>query len=52
MQCLLLQVAQKSLLYPRLKRDAAILYCLNHHRDVLEMQSVLQSLGLTLLGGD
>lgn len=48
----LLQVAQKSPLYPRLKRDAAILYCLNHHQDVLETQSVLQSLGLTLLGGD
>ena len=48
----LLQVAQKSPLYPRIKRDAAILYCLNHHQDVLDTQSVLQSLGLTLLGGE
>ena len=48
----LLQVAQKSPLYPRIKRDAAILYCLNNHQDVLEMQSVLHSLGLTLLGGE
>lgn len=48
----LLQIAQKSPLYPKIKRDAAILYCLNHHKDVLETQSVLQSLGLSLLGGE
>ena len=48
----LLQIAQKSPLYPRLKRDAAILYCLNNHQDVLETQCVLHSLGLTLLGGE
>lgn len=48
----LLKVAQKSLLYPKIKRDAAILYCLNCHRDVLETQSLLQTLGMTLLGGE
>jgi len=48
----LLQVAQKSPLYPRIKRDAAILYCLSHQKDILETQSVLQSLGLTMLGGE
>lgn len=48
----LLKVAQKSPLYPKIKRDAAILYCLNCHKDVLETQSVLQSLGRTLLGGE
>lgn len=46
----LLQIAQFSPLYPKLKRDAAILYCLEHHLDILELQSLLQTLGLTLLG--
>ncbi len=46
----LLLVAQFSPLYPKLRRDAAILYCLEHHLDILELQSLLQSLGLTLLG--
>jgi hypothetical protein len=48
----LLQIAQKSPLYPKIKRDAAVLYCINHRKDILETQSVLHSLGLTLLGGE
>jgi len=48
----LLQIAQKSPLYPKIKRDAAILFCISHHIDILETQSVLHSLGLTLLGGE
>lgn len=48
----LLQIAQKSALYPKIKRDAAILYCINHHKDIFETQSVLDAIGLTLLGGD
>lgn len=48
----LLRMAQKNPLYPRIRRDAAILYCINHHIDVVEAQSMLQDLGLTLLGGD
>jgi len=48
----LLKIAQKSPLYPRIKRDAVVLFCLSHHKDILETQSVLHSLGLTLLGGD
>lgn len=48
----LLKAAQMSLLYPRIKRDAAILYCLNNHRDTIETQSVLETMGLTLLGGE
>lgn len=48
----LLQIGQKSLLYPRIKRDAAILYCINHQKDIYETQSVLEILGLTLLGGE
>ena len=48
----LLQIAQKNLLYPKIKRDAAIIYCIHHQKDVFETQSVLQTLELTLLGGD
>jgi hypothetical protein len=48
----LLQVARKNALYPRIKRDAAILYCIENKKDVYDTQYVLQSLGLTLLGED
>lgn len=48
----LLKMAQKNALYPRIKRDAAILYCINNHIGVVEAQSMLHDLGLTLLGGD
>jgi transcriptional regulator with XRE-family HTH domain len=48
----LLQVAQKSPLYPKIKRDAAIIFCINHQKDIWETQSALDSLGLTLLGGE
>ncbi len=48
----LLQIAQKNPLYPKIKRDAAIIYCINNHKDILETQSVLQTLGITLLGGE
>jgi hypothetical protein len=48
----LLKHAQKSELYPRIKRDAVILYCLSHHRNILEAQDFLQRLELTLLGGE
>jgi hypothetical protein len=48
----LLQIAQKSPLYPKIKRDAAILFCINNHKDIMETQSVLHSLGITLLGGE
>jgi len=48
----LLQIAQKSPLYPKIKRDAAILYCINSQKNILETQSVLHNLGLTLLGGE
>jgi hypothetical protein len=48
----LLAAARKSPLYPKIKRDAAVLYCLSHHRNILETQDILNDLGLTLLGGD
>lgn len=46
----LLRTALKSPLYPKIKRDAAILYCLKHKKNIMETQSVLQALDLTLLG--
>ncbi len=48
----LLMIAQKSPLYPKIKRDAAILFCLAHQKGFLETQSVLHFLGLTILGGE
>lgn len=48
----LLKLAQKNVLYPKIKRDAAILYCLHNKMDILEAQNVLQTLGQTLLGGE
>lgn len=47
----LLKIAQKNPLYPRIKRDAAILYCINHHTSVMDAQDILHDLQLTLLGG-
>ena len=46
----LLLAAQKSPLYPKIMRDAAILYCINHKNSILETQDLLQDLGLSLLG--
>lgn len=48
----LLRIAQKSLLYPRIKRDAAILYCISNHIDIVGLQNLLYNLELTLLGGE
>jgi hypothetical protein len=48
----LLKIAQKSLLYPKIKRDAVILYCLNNHKSIIQTQSVLETLGVILLGGE
>ena len=48
----LLAAAQKSLLFPRIKRDAAILYCINKNADIIETQAVLEGLGLSLLKGE
>lgn len=49
---LLLKLAQHSLLYPRIKRDAIIIYCLNRKKNIIETQALLHELGLKLLGGE
>ena len=47
----LLRSAGKSPLYPRLKRDAAILYGIQKKLSILAVQEILTKYGLTLLGG-
>ena len=47
----MLKIARKSMLYPRIKRDAAILYCLHHHLKLIDVEIILQDLELPLLGG-
>lgn len=47
----MLRVARRSPLYPRIKRDAAIIYCLHNHISLVDTQIILQDLELPLLGG-
>ena len=46
----LLQAAGKSALYPRLKRDAALIFCLKEGYDMIETQDLLGQYGMTMLG--
>ena len=46
----LLQAAGKSPLYPRLKRDAALIFCLKNGYDMMTTQELLSQHGLLLLG--
>lgn len=48
----LLRAARKPPLYPRIPRDAAILYGLSHHHTLIEMQTSLMDQGMTALGGE
>ena len=48
----LLRAARRTPLYPRIKRDSAILYGLAHHNTIIEIQSSLSDFGLTVLGGE
>ncbi|MPM47339.1 hypothetical protein SDC9_94048 [bioreactor metagenome] len=48
----LLRIADKSLLYPRLKRDAAVIYCVVHGLGCMSAQNLLDELGLHLLGDE
>ncbi len=47
----MLKIAGKSQLYPRIKRDAAIIYCLHNRNSLIDAQILLQDLKLPLLGG-
>ncbi len=46
----LLQVARKPSLYPQIKRDAVVIYCLARNMDVAGVQTVLADFNLTALG--
>ena len=47
----LLKAAEKSPLYPRIKRDAALLYCIMHKLGYIEAQKLLHSFDIEALGG-
>lgn len=46
----LLKIARKSALYPRIERDAAILFCLHRGTSLLDTQMMLSDLNLALIG--
>ena len=46
----LLQAAGRSPLYPRLKRDAALIFCLKNGYDMMETQEILGKYEISLLG--
>ena len=46
----LLQAAGRSPLYPRLKRDAALIFCLKNGYDMMETQETLGKNDISLLG--
>ena len=48
----LLTVSMNSQLYPFIPRDAAILYCLHHGTDYMDVQEKLYDLGMTVLGDE
>lgn len=47
----LLRMARKSLLYPRIKRDAVIMHCLHNGISLMDTEIILANLGLPILGG-
>lgn len=47
----ILKYAGMSALYPRVKRDAAIIYCLHNRFAIVEAQNVLHDMKLPLIGG-
>ena len=47
----MLKIARKSPLYPRIKRDTVIIYCLHNHISLVETETILADLKLPILGG-
>ena len=47
----MLRIARRSPLYPRIKRDTVIIYCLHNGISLTDTQIILQDLQLPLLGG-
>ena len=46
----LLKIARKSTLYPKIGRDAVLIYALNKKKTVTEVQATLEELSMPLLG--
>ncbi len=46
----LLRIARKSALYPRIKRDAALIYCINRRLSFTDTQALLSCMELAILG--
>ena len=46
----LLKIARKSLLYPKVKRDMVLIFCLHRNYTIVECQVALQQYGLPILG--
>lgn len=46
----LLKIAQKSMLYAKIERDAACMFGLSHGMNVMEVQDLLASVNIPLLG--
>ncbi|MDO5111233.1 MAG: helix-turn-helix transcriptional regulator [Clostridia bacterium] len=46
----MLSSAQKPALYPRIERDAALLFAISNHYDIFQTQELLHERGATLLG--
>ena len=46
----LLRAAGKSVLYPRIRRDAILIYCLQQKKDIDSVQELLRKYDLTALG--
>ena len=47
----MLRLARKSALYPRIRRDCVVIYCLHNRISLTDAQITLHDLGLPLLGG-
>ena len=47
----LLKAAEKNALYPKIKRDAVILFCLARQMRIYKVQDILAELELPILGG-
>ena len=45
----LLKIAQRGELYPKNRRDAAILYCISHHLNLINTEIILEKIGEELL---
>ena len=47
----MLKIARKSPLYPRIKRDTVLIYCLHNHISLVDTEIILSDLDLPVLGG-